>query len=305
MPGLFHISAIDRSGSGGEHRFSHRSSGLRLDGGHRSVGYRRDILGGYAMLKIRMFALAAAVTAMGAAPALAARIDVGQVRFGTALDHGRLRGPSTAVRSLTLTARNNPMYCRSVRVHFRNGDHRRVFSGRLGQGRPVHVDLPGRRRHIRSISFRCRATHNWAYVEVDAHTGRRGGYGPGPGPGWGDRDGGRRHLRDRDRWQRVGVERFEGRHDRESTATGWAGRLVDRVALRPLDNDARCRRVVAQFRHDERRELGARRYGTMRRGRYYVFDLPGGVRNLVGLHMACRARGDYDVRIEILTRSGR
>lgn len=258
------------------------------------------------MLKFQTLILAAAVTAISAVPAAARWLDVGQARFGTAMDHARVNGPTMPVRSLTLTARNNSMYCESVRVRFEDGDRADIYSGPLEQGRGVAVDLPGRLRRVDSIALRCRSTHNWALVEIGAQTGHRDEYGRGrgPGPSWDGGGGGVGRLADYDRWQRVGVESFEGRRDRESRATGWAGRLVDAVALRPLDNDARCHRVVAQFRHDERRELDLR-YDVLRRGRYYVLELPGGVRNLVALHMACRAMGDYDVRIEILTRSGR
>lgn len=265
------------------------------------------------MQSLRYLALASLFTLMAAPPAAAAWQGIGQARFGTALDHAGLAGPDRPVRALEFTARNNPMYCDNIRAHFMSGRTVEVYSGGLAQGRTIRVDLPGGSHRIRRLTMRCRATHNWAFVEVAANTGRGGrsqilgpvpGSGPRPGPGWG-RDGGFDRLPHSARWQRVGVESFEGRRDRETAAAGWAGRLVEAVALRPLNGDARCNRVVAEFRHGIRRQLDADRFRRMRRGRYYTFDLPGDVRNLVRLHLSCRAVGDDEVRIEIFTRRGR
>jgi hypothetical protein len=249
---------------------------------------------------VRSIALASLFVAVGIAPAAAAWHGAGSVRFGSGFRHRSVAGPARPVRRVEVTARNNSVYCRNIRAVLRSGRRVTLYSGRLEQGRPMRLDLPGDRRRLDRLTFNCRSTHNWAYIEVAVETGRHHG---GHGPAW-YREG-RRHLPDRDRWQRVGHERFVGHHDRETARAGWAGRLIDAIALRPVEDDARCRRVVAEFRHDERRDLDVYRYGVMRRGRYYIFHLPGHVRNLVRLHLACRAIGDRDVRIQIYSRSAR
>ena len=252
------------------------------------------------MKMFRSIALAALFVAVGIAPAAAAWHSAGTVRFGSGLRHRSVAGPARAVSRVELTARNNSVYCRNIHAVLRSGRRVMLYSGRLEQGEPMRLDVPGDRRQLDRLTFNCRSTHNWAFIEVAVETGRSHG---GHGPDW-YREG-RRNLPDRDLWQRVGRERFEGRHDRETARAGWAGRLIDAIALKPVEDDARCRRVVAEFRHDERRDLDVYRYDVMRRGRYYIFDLPGDVRNLVRLHLACRAVGDRDVTIDIYSRSAR
>src|SRR6185312_12407681 len=104
-----------------------------------------------------------------------------------------------------------------------------------------------------------------------------------------DHDG---DWRDRGRgdgdWTTLGRQHFAGRRDRENTFAGWAGRSVDRIALRPVDSDAVCRRVVARFESGRQADLTRGRI-NLNRGEVTRLDLPGGDRNLVSLSMACRA----------------
>lgn len=129
-----------------------------------------------------------------------------------------------------------------------------------------------------------------------------------------DNDRGRLYERDRsdnaragdddDRgWTTIGRENFEGRHDFESAYAGWRGRNVDRIALRPVDSDARCTRVSATFGNGRTRDLDIDRGDVLERGRLKVIDLPGDERDVRKVDLNCRAVGDRDVTIEVLTKS--
>lgn len=115
----------------------------------------------------------------------------------------------------------------------------------------------------------------------------QGDWGRGPGP---DED-----------WISLGVQSFEGRNDKESTFTGWAGRHIERVGFRPVDGDARCMSIVATMEDGEKIKLVSGSV-VMERGRLETFDLPGRHRNVSKLYMRCRALGDWRVQIEVLTR---
>lgn len=105
-----------------------------------------------------------------------------------------------------------------------------------------------------------------------------------------------------DGWVRLGVESFEGRRDRETTTTGWAGRQVDQIALRAVNGDAQCRRVFVTFRNGNTRELDIGGRGVLRQGDFRRIDLPGGDRNVTALRLVCRPVGDYQVFIESYAR---
>ncbi len=104
----------------------------------------------------------------------------------------------------------------------------------------------------------------------------------------------------RDDWVTLSTETFTGRRDSESAFTGWRARSVDRIGLRPLDNDARCRYVRATFADGRTRDLDTG--GNLNRGRVTVIDLPGRDRNITRLDLSCRAIGGRNVSIEILAR---
>jgi hypothetical protein len=115
----------------------------------------------------------------------------------------------------------------------------------------------------------------------------------GPGDGGGD---------DPNYWVRMGVERFEGGMDRESTAAGWAGRSIDTIGLRALNTEARCTRVRAEFGNGRTRDLDTSSLFRMMPGRLYHIDLPGGDRNVVKLHLICRSLTRYAVNVLIVAR---
>jgi hypothetical protein len=245
----------------------------------------------------------AALFCLGAAPAAFAawdnigRVDVGfrgdrvvrDVRFGG------------AVEGLQLRAEGDDITCRSVRARFGNGADREVFRGRIRRGDSVTVDLPGDRRNLRNLSFRCAADHpGRAGIRVVADVGRY-------------RDEWRRNP-DFDRlwartfnwgsdlvndWQYLGSEDFRGRGDRETRFAGWKGRRIDALALKPVGADARCSRVVAVFRNGRSQPLDVNRGDFLRQGQYYKLDIPGDRRNLEAISLACRPMNGRQVSVQI------
>jgi hypothetical protein len=246
--------------------------------------------------------LSAALLASG--PAWAQWNDIGRVDIrhnGERLTRDiRFGGP---VERLQLTAEGGDVFCRDVRATFGNGRTRAVFHGTLHEHRGQPVDLPGGERDVRSLTFRCGAVHDRnAAIRVSADIGRyRDTWRRSPDFGrmWAKTfNWGSNLVND---WQYIGTESFEGRRDSESSFAGFRGRHVDALALKPLNADARCMRVVAHFRGGRDRPLDVNRGDRMRRGQYYKLDLPGGYRNLESLSLRCQAADARRVQIQIFT----
>jgi hypothetical protein len=211
------------------------------------------------------------------------------------------------VERLSFTARGSDMWCRSIAVVYRNGERQQVFSGKLDRDRPVDADVRGGDRRIDRLNMNCAAAEpRGGILVVAADVGRFHRV-------WErSRDWASRMARkfeqnmgmhDQNGWISLGRENFQGRHDAEARLAGWRGRNVDRIALRPIDNDARCLRVSATFDNGRTRDLDIGRRDVMQRGQMVEIDLPGGERNLQSVDLTCRAVGDRDVTIEILARS--
>lgn len=256
------------------------------------------------MKKTYLAAFAAVLLASGATPALAAWDNIGSVSISHHDDRDvrnfDLGGP---VDRLSLRAENSNIDCNAVNATFGNGRTRQVFSGRLYRNRATNVDLPGDNRDIRRLTFRCRAD-NWrgGNIRIAADIGsHRGEWQRNPDFNrvwgrvfnWGSAVA--------NNWKYAGQVSFEGRHDRESAFTGWRGRNVDSIALKPLDADARCSRVSAVFGNGRARDLDVDSADRMRRGMFYKVDLPGDRRNLRSLNLLCRATDARRVTIQIFT----
>ena len=100
-------------------------------------------------------------------------------------------------------------------------------------------------------------------------------------------------------WVPIGTQQFAGPVDHNSTFTGWGGHRVTALGLKPVDADARCRKVSATFGNGNTRDLDLNRGGVAYRGRIDKIDLPGDVRNVVRLSLVCRAIGAPAVTIQI------
>jgi hypothetical protein len=255
-------------------------------------------------IRSRIVILSAALLAATAMPAWAKWDEVGHIdvhrqgeRFTRDIPLG---GP---VDRLQLTATGGDVLCRHVRATFGNGRTREVFHGTLREHRAQSLDLPGKERDVRKLSFQCGAVHDRnATIRVAADIGRnRDAWRRNPNFNrlWAKTfNWGSELVND---WQYLGAETFQGRRDSENRFAGFRGRHVDAVALKPLDANARCTRVVAHFKNGRDRSLDVNRGDLMRRGQYYKLDLPGDNRYLENLSLHCRAADARRVTIQIFT----
>ncbi|MGN6517176.1 MAG: hypothetical protein ACTHLR_15200 [Rhizomicrobium sp.] len=249
-------------------------------------------------------ALAAVFLAGGTAPALAAWDNIGSVSVSHDRDRDvrnfDLGGP---VDRLSLRAESSNIDCRAVNATFGNGRTRQVFSGRLYRNRTTNVDLPGDNRDIRRLAFHCTAQdRSGGAIRIAADIGsHRAEWQRNPNFNriwahifnWGSQAA--------NNWRYAGQVSFEGRRDRESAFTGWRGRRVESIALKPLDANARCSRVSAVFGNGRARDLNVDNADRMRRGYFYKVDLPGDQRNLRSLDLRCHATNARRVTIQIYT----
>jgi hypothetical protein len=100
-------------------------------------------------------------------------------------------------------------------------------------------------------------------------------------------------------WVALGRQTFHGRGDTDSAFAGWEGRSVEKIGLKPINDDARCSRVRVDFANGSSTTLNV---GRLDQGRFQSFDLPGNNRNVVSLKMACRAVNRNNVTIEVSAR---
>jgi hypothetical protein len=290
------------------------------------------------MKKTRLLALAAALCAGVALPASAQPAygpndrafgneynrpgwdRIGSVDFSFRPDHeteyGNLGG---RVQRLSFVARNGSVRCQNVTATFNNGRTRQLYRGTLRQGRNVVVDLPGQSRMIRRIDFDCRSLERrTTRVDIAADIGqyraewRRS-------PDWdrmwsrmfnwdNDRYGDNRYGNDRyvsgglntEGWITLSTEVFDGRIDRETTFAGFAGRDVERLAVRAVNDDARCSRVTATFANGMRRDLNIGEGNLLREDRVYQLDLPGRTRDVTRVDMTCHAENGRQVTMVVM-----
>ena len=256
------------------------------------------------MNRTSLAALAAILCVGAAVPAYADWDNIGSVSVSHRSDRDTryfdLGGP---VDRLNLRAEGSTIDCRSVNATFGNGRTRQIYSGRLYAGRVANVDLPGNDRNIKRLAFNCRAQEfGGGTIRIAADIGsHRDAWRRNPNFGrmwakvfnWGSTAV--------NNWKYAGQVSFEGPRDRESAFTGWRGRNVDSIALKPLNASARCSRVTAMFGNGRTRVLNVDSGDHMRQGQFYKVDLPGDHRNLKSLNMRCRATNGHQVVIQIYT----
>lgn len=290
------------------------------------------------MRKTRLLALAAALCAGVTMPASAQPYEsyggfnqpgwdrIGSVDFSFRPDHETEYGNfGGRVERLAFRARNGTVTCRRITATFNTGQTREIYRGALQRGRDVIVDLPGQARLIRRIDFDCRSVApRVARVDIAADIGqyradwrrsrdwnrvwsrmfnwddnqfadnrdyRYGGAGS-------DRLSGPLNTAG---WITLGTEVFDGRLDRETTITGFAGRDVDRIAIRPINDDARCSHVTATFANGMTRSLNIDDREVLEEDRMYELDLPGGRRDVTRVDMACHAENGRQVTMLVMT----
>ncbi len=262
-------------------------------------------------MKTKTLLLASALGILGTLPALAAWDNIGSVDVGYRHDRDSKNldfgGP---IEGIQLRAVRSDIDCRSVRAVFANGNSTQLFKGRLHQGAERNIDLPGRERNVRRVVFNCGARdHSGGTIRIAADIGNhRAEWQRNPSFAstwahlfnWTVADN-RHPTYGRDRWELVGTERFEGRRDRETSVTGWKGRRVQTVALKPVDANARCRDITANFANGQSRKLDLPRGNFLAQGQFQQMDLPGDVRDLNSLSMRCRATDARRVSIQVFT----
>ena len=262
-------------------------------------------------MKMRTMFLAATalMTAGFSAPALADYVRLGSVDVGYHMDKDtqwtRFGG---GMEGLRLEADGNDVTCAKIVAHFGDGSQQNVFSGKLREDRPVNVDLAGGTRKVRDVSFTCRSDERGgAKIYLSAEIGRfKNDWMRSPDWAtfwsrmfhWSPTPGAQSGY-DPNYWVTLGRESFEGRRDREQNFAGWAGRSVERIGFRAVNDNARCSRVQVTFGNGNTRDLDV---GRLDQGRMKVVDLPGGNRNVRSLKMVCSAVNKYSVTVEILAR---
>jgi hypothetical protein len=260
------------------------------------------------MKRSSILALAAVLAVGVSLPALAAWDRIGTVDFDWRGSHESQWGDfGGRVERLNFRAEGNGVQCKRVRATFGDGNTRRIFDGYIGEGRSVDVDLPGRDRRLSRLDFNCRSDgRRNARIVIAADIGRyRDEWRRGPNwDRWArafnwDNDRRNDNQFDEGRWVRIGRESFEGGMDGEVAYAGWAGRNVQTLALKPLNGDARCRRVSATFDNGHTRDLNINGGEYLRQGGFYRLDLPGGERDVRSVKLRCRPIGDFQVTIEL------
>lgn len=266
------------------------------------------------MRKSALLALSAALLTGISLPALADwdrigsyDISYGPDRESHSPDFG---GP---VERLRFTAREGDVRCAYIRATFGNGNTWDLYSGELRQGVDKVVDLPGDKREVTRIGFNCHAfSRGGAHLEVAADIGSYRSRWM-QNPNW-ERTWSRFMHWSREtyrditagntggNWQFMGSEQFRGRHDEQTSFTGWRGRNVTAIGLKPIHGDAVCRRVEVTFGQGNTRSLSANSGEPMREGRVYAIDMPGDLRNVRRLDLHCHAVGQYVVTVNILSR---
>lgn len=278
----------------------------------------------------RLLAMAAILFSSVAVPASAAWDRIGSVDFSfrdnSDTQYGNFGG---RVESLALIARNADVRCRNVTATFGNGQTQQVFRGLLPRGRNIEVTLPNGRM-IRRLDFDCQPMERGrATVDIAADIGRyQAEWRQSPDwdrmwsrmfPWANDRNGPERNGPDRignndrfgnDRyvtgrldtsgWTTLGSEEFNGRYDHEMTFGGWRARDVSSIALRPMNDDARCTNVRATFANGETRNLNIGEGTVLRQNRVNTIDLPGDRRNVQRIDMTCHAEHGGMVTMQVL-----
>jgi hypothetical protein len=259
------------------------------------------------MRKTRIIALSAALAAGLSTPAWAAWDRIGAIDVSYRQDRDsaspNFGGP---VERLQFTARGSDIKCGFIRTTFRNGKTRLLYSGVLRRNVGRNVDLPGDARDVRRIDTKCHALNRGnARIEIAADIGRyRDAWRNSPDWArmwaavfnWTNTQG---NAIDNavNYWVSITTLHFAGKNDTDGSATGWAGRSINSIGLKPLNADARCSRINVVFGSGRKLDLADR--GALHEGATARFDLPGADRDVVRLNLACRALNRNSVDIQV------
>jgi hypothetical protein len=117
-----------------------------------------------------MFAAAALLCTVAAAPSFAVLDRIGAVEFSQRDTHDAKLGNFKA-ESMSLIAHDSDLLCDRVVATFGNGRAREIFRGELREDEPVRIHLP--QSSVDRVDFDCRPTDSYrASVEIAADDGR-------------------------------------------------------------------------------------------------------------------------------------
>jgi len=259
------------------------------------------------MTSLRIFGLAAFLSATSAIPALAAPWErIGTISVDYNLDRDRVSpdfgGP---VESLRFTARGGDVQCRYIRATFGNGTTRDIFSGRLRQGMAQNVDLPGEARNIARLDLMCHAfQRSGGQIEVQADIGQyQNAWRNGPRWSYWSRyftDWNRMIDNATSYWVRLGTMTFTPRYPRDNAFGGFAGRSITQLAFRPVDGSAICSDASIRFGNGSLAKIPVNGGRPLMEGQTYRIDLPGNQRNVTNVVLRCYALGQRSVTISVL-----
>ena len=76
--------------------------------------------------------------------------------------------------------------------------------------------------------------------------------------------------------------------------------MSKRLAIRAVNDDARCSRVTATFDNGQRRTLNIGEGNLLREDRVYQLDLPGRTRDVMRVDMTCHAENGRQVTMQVM-----
>jgi hypothetical protein len=101
-------------------------------------------------------------------------------------------------------------------------------------------------------------------------------------------------------WTTLGEEHFEGRNDHEVSFPGFHGKDVDQIALRPVNDDARCSNVAVEFFNGSRETIATDR--ILPQDRITMLNVPGNRRDVMRIGLTCEAAHGNTVTMQVMAR---
>jgi hypothetical protein len=243
------------------------------------------------MRKTRLIAIAAALAAGTAMPAMAEWNHVGDLEASP--DHYsnvQLAGFAGPVEQLRIRAEGGAD-CDDVRVTYENGQTQPVFSGTIPDGQDQLVTFPDQTRRVEAVSLHCRAERDdGAHIAVAADMPEFRGRDAYPSrfTAQPSTSGDLSLLASRD----------FGELDQRSLML-YRASPINEIALEPVGADARCHSVRAAFDDGSTRTTIPNDGDNLEEGRIYHAFVGGNDRRLDSLDLTCEAANGDHVQINV------
>ncbi|MGF1457209.1 MAG: hypothetical protein ACFB6R_17760 [Alphaproteobacteria bacterium] len=213
---------------------------------------------------------------------------VGRVTFRDRLEREvRYTDFPAAVSSVRFEAQGSSIRCRSVTARYANGRSSQIFAGVIAAGRSKIVSFR-RDRRMTEMRFVCQSERGRQGRLLIAGKFDRDRVSAAPGRARGIRAD----------WVRIGRATFPRRVEVTRSFNTFPG-AFRRLALRPVNGDLRCRRILLVFQNGNKRDLPFSR-AILEKDEIYAVDLPGNQRFIRSIGLACRALSGRDASIAIL-----